>query len=110
MWCITVISSDGRLNVVKPPGTYSSYEVSTTIYEAVPVDVGSKRKTKMSPNPSPRRQLSVTISNTYGNGLSSGMKKGHYIIYNGNPNVSNIIISGGEFTYYDVTLLVLTFG
>jgi hypothetical protein len=53
-------------------------------------------------------QLTVTISNTFGNGLCCfGEKNGHYKIYSGNPDPANLLVSGGEFEYYDVILLVL---
>lgn len=56
----------------------------------------------------PQRQLTVTISNTFGNGLCClGEKTGHYKLYNGNPTPSNLLVSGGGFDYYDVILLVI---
>lgn len=55
------------------------------------------------------RQLTVTISNTFGNGLCCLGEKnnGHYKLYNGNPMSSNLLVSGGEFDYYEVIQLVI---
>ena len=101
------VSSDGQLSISKPPGTYSSYKPTTTVYEAVPVQLREKRRL-IANKDSIQGQLTLRLENTFGVGLCcSGKKKGYYKVYNGNPQRTNLLISGGEFKYYDVVLLIL---
>lgn len=94
----SVLSYDGTINVAKPPGTYSSYKPKATVYEAVSLDNGIED-----------HQLTVTLSNTYGEGLCcSGGNDGYFAIYNGQPESSNLLVHGGEFDFYVMLSLFLS--
>lgn len=126
-----MLSSDGKLNIAKPPGHYSSYKSTTTgklsyrivsssylilliyylqVYEAVPIEMRRESHQEMTATDQPRRQLTVTILNTHGRGLCCSMdKNGYYNLYNGNPGESsNLLATGGEFDFYDIILLIMT--
>eukprot|EP00804_Cyclotella_cryptica_P015397 CCRYP_008034-RA/>CCRYP_008034-RA protein AED:0.84 eAED:0.71 QI:0/0/0/0.33/1/1/3/0/609 len=94
----SLLSSDGTINIAKPPGTYSSYKPTATVYEAVSLDNGVDE-----------HQLTVTLSNTYGTGLCcSGGNDGYFAIYNGQPQSSNLLVHGGEFEYFVMLSLFLS--
>ena len=95
------------MSVSKPPGTYSSYKPTTTVYEAVPIELRGKRRL-ITGKDSIHRQMTLTVENTFGVGLCcSGTKKGYYKVYKGNPQKMNLLARGGEFKYYDTVLLIL---
>lgn len=93
----SLLSFDGTINVSKPPGTYSSFETDSYIYEAISLENGASD-----------HELTIIISSIGGDGLCCSHGEGHFKIYNGQPEESNLLLTGGEFGYYEMTSLFLT--
>ena len=97
----SLLSFDGSINVAKPPGIYGSFKPQANVFEAIVFPM-------LSMSSLPSLELTFIISSVSGDGLCCSHGKGYYKIYAGSPAEENVVISGGEFKYFEMTTLMVS--